>query len=139
MPKNELEKKLNKHKKKKQKCMCAACGDNLESIMLQIPIDQDPPFKKSSIPNLFNGDLVFWKKEVSDIPFGLPFYSLEESKKAGIVISSHWMKTETSTKFSKKEGGWISNFICIPHAVVLWNDGEMTSIPMDLLERESGE
>ena len=136
---NNFEKKLNKHKKKNHKCMCAFCSNDSSPIILHTPIDEEPPYKASSHPTLQVGDLVFWKGSASSPDAILQFSVFEESKSAGIVIGSHWMKVETSARFSKREGDWVSDFVCVPHAVVLWNDAETTDIPMELLEKQSGE
>ena len=130
MPKQDFEKKLNKHRKKELKCMCAACCDRRYPVVLHAPIDKEPPYRATSYPNLRPSDLV---------SPNCNFTIFEKTKSMGIVVSCHWAIVENPPVFLKKEDNWVYNFVCVPHAIVLWNDTETTDVAMELLEKRIDE
>lgn len=131
MKQENLEKKLNKHKKK-QSCKLCNCKETQHSKSIT-PIEESPPYRKESEPSIPVGSLVTWKKSLEGSQT-----ILEETKSVGIVVDSHWFHAEESAKFSKRKGEWISSFVSIPEAAVLWDDGELTNVPMSMLEIEDG-
>jgi hypothetical protein len=104
----------------------------LKDINLYTPIEETPPHKIKCEPNVNVGDLVTWEDGVS--PLNILRLSGEDKREVGLVIGARWVQAEESARFSKKQGEWISRFVCFPQATVMWNDGQISNIPMEILK-----
>ncbi len=107
---------------------------DLFDIGFYTPIDETPPHRPKCDPSVEIGDLVTWNDGVS--PVNIFRLSDEDRRNVGIVIGARWVQAEESARFSKKQGEWVSKYICFPQATVMWNDGQISNIPMEILKRK---
>jgi hypothetical protein len=120
---DNFEKKLNKHKKKRD---VIRARYNTIAIEQLTSIEDEPEHKKAYEPNVFTGDLVYYSYNYDS--------HLTGSNK-GVVISARWKVIAIGQVYSKKLSTWVPDYACIPEAEVFFDNGQITFVDMKWLAK----
>lgn len=128
MSKNDFENKIKTSSSRKKTFFSPNNKNEIEDHELNLPISEPPPYTAVYEPTINVGDLV---SRSEDIYKGI--------ENCGIVIGSHWYRLQKSVRFSKRRGEWIKKYECVPRATIMWSDGKVSNIYMNLLTKKDVE